>query len=275
MTFNPSEWRHFLDLLSNRPPLVFVHGMRHAVPIQSHCEVHSHAVLEIIYHPIGQGVTNVDGTPLTFDEGSVVIHPPDQTHDQRMDIAGEDLCVKIATHKGGPSFPHSCLYLPRISNPALIEDLRLLSEVGTALRPTEQILFNLRATGALLTLIDLACRRWKRQRSSPAERYVTQAEQYLREHFSTVNSLQDVADAVGISLDYLRHQFQKRRGQSLVRYVSDLRIERAKTLLVHSQLPLKQVATLCGFRDEYYFSRVFRRNVRSTPGTYRSHQATR
>ena len=50
------------------------------------------------------------------------------------------------------------------------------------------------------------------------------------------------------------------------------RIERAKTLLVHSQLSLKQIATLCGFRDEYYFSAVFRRFADLPPGRYRARQ---
>jgi AraC-like DNA-binding protein len=39
--------------------------------------------------------------------------------------------------------------------------------------------------------------------------------------------------------------------------------------LRHSRLPLKQIATLCGFKDEYYFSAVFRQLTQSSPGDFR------
>lgn len=263
-----SPWARFLERQAERPPLVFVHGMRHATPLLPHCPAHAHGELEIVYHPVGRGATTVEERTVDFGEGSAVIHPPGQEHDQRMETAGEDLCVKIAAPRGGPDFPRECLHVPRIDNPALIEDLRLLAGVGAALQPAGQALCNLRATTALLSLVELACR--SREQASHAERCVAQAEEYLREHFATVGSLRAVADAVGLSADYLRHQFRKLRGCSLIEYVTTLRVDRARTLLVHSRLPLKQIATLCGFRDEYYFSRVFQRCTRTTPGRYRA-----
>lgn len=243
--------------------------MRTQVPKADYCIVHSHPVLEIIYHPVGRGRTCIEGEPITFEEGSVVVHPPEQRHDQKMEEAGEDLCVKIAVPAKGRGFPSEYLYLPQIDNPALLEDIRLLSEVGTALTPPEQAIYNLRATATLLSLVHLACTRWKRQSSSRATRYVAQAEQYIRKHFAELDSLKNVAEAVGVSPDYLRHQFRLQRGKSLIQYLTELRVDRAKTLLVHSRLPLKQIATLSGFKDEYYFSAVFRKCARSSPGRYR------
>lgn len=232
--------------------------------------MHAHAELEIVYHPVGRGATTVDGRTVEFGEGSAVIHPPGQRHDQVMETEGEDLCVKIAAPRGGPAFPRECLHVPRIDTPSLIEDLRLLAGVGAELQPAAQALCNLRATTALLSLVELACRSWNRQQAGRAERCVAQAEEYLRERFATVASLREVAEAVGLSADYLRHEFRRQRGCSLIDYVTTLRVDRARTLLVHSRLPLKQIATLCGFRDEYYFSRVFQRRTRTTPARYRA-----
>ncbi len=108
---------------------------------------------------------------------------------------------------------------------------------------------------------------------SRPEQYVRAAEQFIRENFATIRSLRVVADAAGVGYDHLRHLFKERRGRSLVRYLNEVRMERAKTLLVHSRLPLKQIATMCGFRDEYYFSAVFRRHVQMPPGRYRARLA--
>lgn len=238
--------------------------------MQPPCPAHAHDELEIVYHPVGHGTTTTDGRTVDFGEGSVVIHPPGQVHDQIMETAGEDLCIKIAAPRGGPAFPRERLHIPSIDHPALIEELRSLAGVGAALQPAGQALCNLRATTALLSLVELACRSRDREQASHAERCVAQAEEYLREHFATVGSLRAVADAVGLSADYLRHQFRKLRGCSLIEYVTTLRVDRARALLVHSRLPLKQIATLCGFRDEYYFSRVFQRCTRTTPGRYRA-----
>jgi transcriptional regulator GlxA family with amidase domain len=55
----------------------------------------------------------------------------------------------------------------------------------------------------------------------------------------------------------------------MIRWLNEVRLKRARSLLIHSRLPIKQVAALSGFRDEYYFSAVFRRFHRLAPSAYR------
>ena len=72
-----------------------------------------------------------------------------------------------------------------------------------------------------------------------------------------------------VSHDYLRHCFKDRYRGSLAGWLSEVRIERAKELLVHSRLPLKTVAAMCGFANERYFSSVFRKREACAPGEFR------
>ncbi len=51
-----------------------------------------------------------------------------------------------------------------------------------------------------------------------------------------------------------------------------MRITRVKTLLPHSKFSLKEIASACGFNDEYYLSIVFRNMTGSTPGQYRKNR---
>ncbi len=78
-----------------------------------------------------------------------------------------------------------------------------------------------------------------------------------------------IADAIGISEVYLRKIFIKELRTTPAKYVRYLRIERARSLLVSTQLPILDVAVLCGYSDQYSFSHVFKRECSVTPGEYR------
>jgi len=223
-----------------------------------------------VYHPRGSGVTRLENDGhFVFHEGSAVVYAPEERHDQVMDCEGEDLCVTLAVSPRQRGVPRHCFTVARVEDAAVVEDIRLLSQGRVKLAPTEQAIFNLRATSTLYALLHLARTR-DEESTHGMERYVQKAEQYVRDHFTTLVTLREAAEQAGIGYDHLRHVVKALRGRSLVRYLTEVRIERAKTLLVHSQLPLKQIATLCGFRDEYYFSAVFRRIAGMPPGRYRA-----
>jgi AraC-like DNA-binding protein len=201
----------------------------------------------------------------------VVVHAPSEAHDQIMSLPGIDFCVLVAAPPGRGALPETSLYVPPLTDASLIEDIRLLSQSPPPRSRVEQTVLNLRATALLLSLIQLVCaRRDEEEATDSAQRHVLKAEHYMCAHFATIKSLREVAEHAGLSPDHLRHCFQAIRGKSMVRYLNELRIDRARTLLVHSRLPLKQISAMCGFRDEYYFSTVFRRLTRTTPGRFRN-----
>jgi AraC-like DNA-binding protein len=201
-----------------------------------------------------------------------VVYAPGERHDQVMDSQGEDLCVTLTVSPRHRGVPRHGFTVGRVEDAAVVEDIRLLSQGRVELAPTEQAVFNLRATSTLYALVHLALTRYEED-THGSVRYVQKAEQYVRHHFATLVTLREAAEHAGIGYDHLRHAVKAVRGRSLVRYLTEVRIERAKTLLVHhSQLSLKQIATLCGFRDEYYFSAVFHRFAGMPPGRYRAHR---
>lgn len=266
---NLSLWSGFLARQAKAPPLVFVHGMRHPLISGVCCAVHAHSAFEIVYHPKGHGITRLNRQiNVPFREGSVVIYAPHEPHDQVMEEEGNDFCIQVAT-PGNVRLPKGSLYIPHVENRAVREDIHLLSHGYPRLSATEQAIFNFRATALLLDLIQSACTRRNQDDADPAEQHVLKAEQFIRENFPSIKSLGEVARHVGVSQDHLRHVFKTLRGKTLVRHLGEVRIERAMTLLRHSRLPLKQIAAMCGFKDEYYFSAVFRRFTQTPPGVHR------
>jgi len=266
-----TSWARFIARYMNAPPLPYLSGVRHFIKQGVCCQMHSHPAIEIVYHPRGRGITRLEkNRHLAFEEGAVVVYAPGERHDQVMDCDGEDLCVTLAVSPRYRGVPRHGFAVAQVEDAAVVEDMRHLSQGRVELNPTEQAIFNLRATSTLYALVHLARTR-DEEEAHGAARYVQKAEQYVRDHFATLVTLREAADHAGIGYDHLRHAVKALRGRSLVRYLTEVRIERAKMLLVHhSQLSLKQIATLCGFRDEYYFSAVFHRFVRMPPGRYRA-----
>ncbi|QUS38068.1 AraC family transcriptional regulator [Tardiphaga alba] len=82
-------------------------------------------------------------------------------------------------------------------------------------------------------------------------------------------TLSDVAAACGLSRGYFIHAFRKTTGLPPHRWVLSHRIERARELILSSDLSLAQIAAVCGFADQSHFTRVFSRSVGTSPGNWR------
>lgn len=264
----PAIWAKALESFGSEP-LRFSTGLRHDVANGFYCPMHCHPAVEIIYHATGAGTTCVAGIPREFTPGSVLVHAPEELHDEKVTSRGEDLCVQILLPERLSRRLREGFFLREISAPWLVEDIQQLSQTEARSGTLEQRILDLRATAVLLELTRQAATASTESNLPPAERHVRQAEQYISDHFATIQSLEDVAAHVGITHDHLRHIYRKRRGESLIRHLGQVRVARAKTLLTNSPLPLKQIAGLCGFHDEYYFSAAFRRLVSMSPSQYR------
>ena len=71
-----------------------------------------------------------------------------------------------------------------------------------------------------------------------------------------------------MSESYFRRIFLKNYGISPIKYINNLKIERAKELLTSGLYTVSDVAELSGFHDESYFSREFKKHSGKTPKEY-------
>ena len=70
----------------------------------------------------------------------------------------------------------------------------------------------------------------------------------------------------------ITQSFKERFGKTIVEYVTEKRMEKAKQLLLVSNSPLSEISVLCGFSDVEYFSRSFRKYFNMPPATWRKTQ---
>lgn len=87
----------------------------------------------------------------------------------------------------------------------------------------------------------------------------------LNQRYMDSWTLSSMAEYCGLSEDYFSHMFRKRMGTSPVRYLTDLRIEKAKELLMTGSISVSEVSSLVGFEDPLYFSRVFKKKTGVPP----------
>lgn len=82
-------------------------------------------------------------------------------------------------------------------------------------------------------------------------------------------ALVDLAAECGLSTSYLTRAFRKTFGMPPHRYLTELRIVRAKDLMATSSMTLSEIALVCGFADQSHFARVFGAKVGVTPSRWR------
>lgn len=84
-----------------------------------------------------------------------------------------------------------------------------------------------------------------------------------------IHHVGDVAAHFGYNSEYLTTMVKKATGQPLVYHINQSRIELAKRLLCSTKESIQSIAEQCGFADEKYFSRVFRKHCDISPGRFR------
>lgn len=98
---------------------------------------------------------------------------------------------------------------------------------------------------------------------------VKRAVNMINEYYQTGITLEEIADKLNITPEYLGMQFRKEKGVTFSTYIKDFRITKAKKLLIGSKMKVFEVAEKVGYSDAKYFSRVFRESTGQLPAEYR------
>jgi AraC-like DNA-binding protein/ligand-binding sensor protein len=98
---------------------------------------------------------------------------------------------------------------------------------------------------------------------------ITRAKAFIAEHQTESMSLGQVSRAVNSSPFYFCKMFKKATGLNFTDYLSRIRIERAKNLLLNPNLRVSEIAFEVGFQSLTHFNRVFKHTVGQSPTHYR------
>lgn len=98
---------------------------------------------------------------------------------------------------------------------------------------------------------------------------VRRAVAIIHEFYRTGITLDEIAVKLGITPEYLGTQFHQEMGVNFSAYIKKYRMNKAKELLLGTQLKLYEIAEMVGYSDAKYFSRVFKAETGQLPAEYR------
>lgn len=98
---------------------------------------------------------------------------------------------------------------------------------------------------------------------------LVKALRFIRNNACDPISVDDIAQASGVSRSVLQRRFRNSLKQTVLESILTVRVNRAKEMLSTTSLPLPDLAERCGFRHQEYLGFVFKKRIGCTPGQYR------
>ncbi len=92
----------------------------------------------------------------------------------------------------------------------------------------------------------------------------------LGKNYHNKMSLPDISEALGISYVQFSRRFKSAMGITPFEYLANLRLNQAQHLLTTTDLTIREIAPLCGFENEYYFSNFFKKYKNISPSRFRT-----
>ncbi|MNO57418.1 putative response regulatory protein [compost metagenome] len=96
-----------------------------------------------------------------------------------------------------------------------------------------------------------------------------QVYEYVNKNYANEISLSEMANSLHLNYTYLSSYFKQRTGENLTSYISRVRTDKAKELLLDQALSVSEISRITGFSDHNYFSKVFKKMTGMTPIEYR------
>lgn len=109
----------------------------------------------------------------------------------------------------------------------------------------------------------------KHSDSALEERSINQLTRYLQEHLSEEISLSVLADEFHLSAQYISQLFKSEIGVNFLTYLTNIRMENAKKLLLATSLPISDISERSGYGDYRVFTKAFKKSEGVTPSQYR------
>lgn len=253
--------------------------------------LHSHEFAEIVLITGGKGVhiTGEDSYELTVGDTFVIggDRPHDYLNMDRLSLVNvlfdpNELPLSIGDLQSLPGY-HALFTLEpawrkrhrftsrlQLSPAEMVEALELVDDLDDELNGRTAG-FGVMATAAMLQLVTFLSRCYSRSRNSESKKLLRIAESisHIQRNYAESITLDDLVEISGMSRRNFIRTFESAMGTSPIKYLIQLRVQKACRLLRSTDRTVTDVAFGVGFSDSNYFSRQFRSQVGVSPRLYR------
>ena len=118
----------------------------------------------------------------------------------------------------------------------------------------------------------LQCIKWRTKVvSKSGGEFAAKVKKFIEENYPHEDlSLKDAADYMNFTPTYFSGLFKKEMGVNFVTYLTEIRVEKAKTLLCCTNKKVYEIAYEVGFGDYRYFSQIFKKHTGLTPQEFKA-----
>jgi len=113
------------------------------------------------------------------------------------------------------------------------------------------------------------CNRFDDERNKKAKNILFVAIQYIKANYMNEITLEEVAKHAGFSPNYFSRLFKSEFNKSFIDYLTNIRVEVAKELVMEGDRNISDIAWAVGYHDPNYFTKVFKKNVGLAPSEYK------
>lgn len=250
---------------------------------------HWHEHIEFHYYTKGSAIVYCNSSPISAKTGDLVVINSNELHSGE-NISGEleYICIIV-----GVDHLHSSIidtvetkYITPIEQNLIMFQNKISGDKGVAQcinniaeeYTSKQTGFELEIKSNIYHLLALLMR-------SQVKRILSQSEYRLRarnlerfniifnhidENYAEELTINTLSRMVNLSSFHFCRLFKEITGKTLSEYINRVRIEKSERLLLEHEYTIGEVASLCGYNDINYFSRVFKQHRNISPSQFRS-----
>lgn len=242
-----------------------------------------HLDWEFVYVDKGRVVIEADDKPFTLNAGQFFLHKPMEFHKIRSDNvssdvfimaflldSGEDSLLRLAGKVQTPNDEEKAILGQIMEENKLVfretnffeENIHFTPRFGSI-----QYVANLLENFFLLSLRNEP-EKVEEKEPKNGNAILASATQYLSEHLNENVTFAELSNHLGYSASYLAKLFRGTLHSSFKEYSINLKIEKAKTLIVEKNLTFSEIADSLGFSSVQHFSKMFKRKTGFNPTEY-------
>ncbi len=257
-------------------------------PVEYSMEAHRHRQVEIMYVEHGSCVTEVEGLVLPMEKGQFVLINGDVEH-RLLVIKGVScrilniefvfmptqdtffsfgaFCSKAFDHH--PDLFLSPPYYHLLKDDGEIHGIlkKMVTELdsrGEMAKISINLLF-----WQLLLQIQRSLQAARLIANDPRAGYVQNAMKFMQNNYHKTINVETVADALKINRSYFHRIFKEYTGTTPIAYLTNIRMERAKSLLLQTNLPMREIARNVGIHSQQYFNYLFKKETARSPRLFK------
>lgn len=222
------------------------------------CDKHSHTMWEVILNLSGYVKSTIGGASYDIAPGDIMVIPPYVEHDGISDGYYSDMFFQT------DEIDFHNIVIVHDHDNTVLNLMNILHKVCT-----EKDYGYTLIAGSLVNTISLFIKKLSKQNNHP--QFLENLKDRIYENISNSDfNISEEIKKIGYNYDYLRRLFKNEFDETPLEYITRLRINQAKVLLVQDNFRgVGDVSRQCGFSDSFYFSSCFKKHTGLSPLQYR------